>query len=49
MAFDLTSALVGAVAGFVLGAVVFTQFGRETTKSVVGATGRRITRYIEPK
>ena len=49
MAFDLTSLLVGAVAGFVVGALVFTQTGKSATSSVVGATGRRVTRYIEPK
>ena len=49
MAFDLTSMLVGAVAGFVVGALVFTQTGREVTGGVTRATGRRVTRYIEPK
>ena len=49
MAFDLTSLLVGAVAGFVVGALVFTQTGKQVTSSVVGASGRRVSRYIEPK
>ena len=49
MAFDLTSMLVGAVAGFVVGALVFTQTGKSITSGVAGATGRRVTRYIEPK
>jgi len=49
MAFDLTSMLVGAVAGFVVGALIFTQTGREATKGVVGASGRRVSRYLEPK
>ena len=49
MAFDLTSLLVGVVAGFVVGALVFTQTGRQVTSGVVGASGRRVTRYIEPK
>jgi hypothetical protein len=42
---DMTSFLVGAVAGFVVGALIFTQSG----KTVVGATARRTARYIEPK
>jgi len=42
---DFTSFLVGAVAGFIVGALVFTQTG----KQVVGASSRRVTRYIEPK
>jgi len=42
---DMTSFLVGAVAGFVVGALIFTQTG----KSVVGASTRRAVRYIEPK
>lgn len=46
---DLTSFLVGAVAGFVVGALVFTSTGKEVTRGVVGATGRRVTRYIEPR
>ena len=49
MAFDFTSFLVGAVAGFVVGALVFTQTGKTVTRGVVGASGRRISRYIEPK
>ncbi len=49
MAFDLTSFLVGGVVGVIVGGLLFTQTGRGVTKSVVGASGRRITRYIEPK
>lgn len=49
MAFDFTSFLVGSVVGVVVGALVFTSTGREATAGVVGATGRRVTKYIEPK
>jgi len=49
MAFDLTSFLVGAVAGFVVGALVFTQTGRQVTGGVTRAAGARAARYLEPK
>ena len=47
MAFDLGSLFVGVVAGFVVGALVFTQTGREVTGGVTRATGRRVSRYID--
>jgi hypothetical protein len=49
MAFDFTSFLVGAVAGFVVGGLVFTSTGKSVTSSVVGASGRRVSKYLEPK
>jgi len=46
---DTTSFLVGAVAGFIVGALVFTQTGREVTGGVARATGARAERYIRPR
>ena len=46
---DITSFLVGAVAGFVVGALVFTQTGREVTGGVTRAAGARAERYIRPR
>jgi len=46
---DLTSILVGAVAGFVVGAIVFTQTGREVSGTVARATGKRLQYHIEPR
>ena len=45
MAWDWTSFLVGGVVGFVFGAIVFTQTGRE----VSSATGKRIAHHVKPK
>jgi len=46
---DLTSILVGAVAGFVVGALVFTQTGKEVSGKVGRATGERLRYHIEPR
>lgn len=46
---DITSFLVGAVAGFVVGALVFTATGREVTRGVTRAAGARAERYIRPR
>lgn len=49
MAFDLTSFLVGAVAGFIVGAIVFTPTGRKVTGGVTRAAGARAEYYLRPK
>lgn len=46
---DTTSILIGAVAGFVVGALVFTQTGREVSGQVGRATGERLRHHIEPR
>jgi hypothetical protein len=50
---DVTSFLVGAVAGFIVGAIVFTPTGREITRAVTvptaRAAGRRLEYHIEPR
>jgi hypothetical protein len=50
---DLTSFLVGVVAGFIVGAIVFTPTGREITRAVTvptaRAVGRRVEYHIEPR
>jgi len=49
MAFDFTSFLVGGVVGVIVGALIFTQTGREVTSGVTRAAGARASRYISPK
>jgi hypothetical protein len=46
---DITSFLVGAVTGFVVGALVFTQTGKQVTGGVARAAGARAERYIRPR
>jgi len=46
---DLTSFLVGAVAGFVVGALVFTQTGKAVTGEVTRAAAARTAAYIRPR
>lgn len=46
---DLTSILVGVVAGFIVGAIVFTPTGREVSGRVTRAAGERIAYHVEPR
>lgn len=46
---DITSVLVGVVAGFVVGALVFTQTGKEVSGKVGRATGERLSYHIKPR
>lgn len=46
---ELGTFFAGVITGVVVGALIFTSTGREATKGVVGATGRRVTKYIEPR
>ena len=46
MSYDTTSSfLIGGIAGFILGAIIFTAAG----KSFASATAARVTSYIQPK
>jgi len=46
---DLTSILVGAVVGFVVGALVFTVTGKEVTARVARAGAERVAYHVEPR
>jgi len=49
MAWDLTSFLVGGVAGFIVGALVLTATGKEVTREVTRAAGARVATTIRPR
>jgi len=51
--FNLTSILIGGIGGFIIGALVFTPFGRETAKAAIkrgarlaGVAEERVEEYI---
>jgi len=46
---DIASFLMGAVAGFVVGALVFTVTGKEVTAEVTRAGAKRVAYWVEPK
>jgi hypothetical protein len=46
---DLTSLLVGVVAGFIVAAIVFTPTGKVVTGRVGRAAGERIAYHIVPR
>ncbi len=46
---DLGSIAVGLGIGFIVGALVFTQTGREVSGRVSKATGERLAYHIEPR